>query len=97
MLDLEKPVFALRHLDNGSFICALKDGVDYLICYSELGSAFELRAGLAQEEFCEVCSVDLRRAGMKHLWLDGCYLEIGSEFVNEPEDALSPPPPCSLS
>jgi len=94
MVDRDKPVFALRHLENGSFICVLKESVDYLICYSQVDAAVELRAELCQEEFCEVCSVHLGDAGIRHIWLDGCYMEIASDLAGGVGASAPPVPPC---
>jgi hypothetical protein len=94
MFDKDKPVYALRHLDNGRFICVLKDGVDYLMSYSALEDALELRAELSQEEFCEVCSLDVRESGVRHLWLDGQYVDINCGIGADINEKAPQPPAC---
>jgi hypothetical protein len=76
MPDLDQPIFALEHLETHRLICALNDGEDYLVCFTDREDAIELRRSMGLDEHCTICCMPLRDYPIKHFWLDGQFFDM---------------------
>ena len=72
-------LYALRRLKTSQYICALREGRDYVIGFSELNAASEFRAELGEEEFAEICSIDILDFPSQSYWIDGRFVEIDTD------------------
>jgi hypothetical protein len=70
-LSLTTPVFVLRHLDSGEYICLQHEGDCYLAAFTDGDSATTFRADLGQIEHAEIISARLGDLPTEHFWLDG--------------------------
>jgi hypothetical protein len=82
--DINRPVYALEHIETHRLICALKDGEDYLVCFSDEASALEMRDSLGLHEHCDVCCFPMRDYPITRFWLDGDFMDLTAE-IGAPE------------
>lgn len=80
-VDVNRHVFALRHIDNGEFICLLQDGEDYLACFTDGDTALQFREELGLQEHVDLYGTTLARSPFQHFWLDGESLHVRHEVV----------------
>jgi hypothetical protein len=80
-INRDQRVYALRHIENGEFICMLQEGEDYLACFSDGDTALQFRAELGLQEHVDLYGTTLGRSPFRHFWLDGENIEIGQEMA----------------
>lgn len=68
-------VFALRHLENGMYISAHRNGLDYVICFTDRDSAVSFRGELGATEHCEIVPTPINSFCDGRMWLDGAFVE----------------------
>jgi hypothetical protein len=78
--DLDKQVYALEHIETHRLICALKDGEDYLVCFTDRESTLEMRDSLGLHEHCDLCCFPIRDYPITRFWLDGEFLDLTEEI-----------------
>lgn len=70
-------IFALRHIENREeFICGLKDGVDYLVCFTSLTDAEDWRMHAGLTEHVDIVDCRVSESLHDHLYLDGEFVEL---------------------
>lgn len=74
--DLDRPIYALEHIETHRLICALNDGEDYLVSFTDRESAVEMRDSLGLHEHCDVCCFPLREYPISRFWLDGEFYDL---------------------
>ena len=79
--DLKQPIYGLRHIENGEFICMLQEGEDYLACFSDGDTALQFRAELGLQEHVDLFCTTLERSPFHHFWLDGENVLLEQETV----------------
>lgn len=72
-------VFVLRHLESQQYICAMHEGEDYVIGFSNGDTAFQFRAELGQQEYAEICSVLVKDFPTRKFWFDSQFVELDPE------------------
>lgn len=70
-----KKVFALRHLENGMYISAHRNGLDYVMCFSDHAAAVDFRNELNATEHCEIVPSPISTSGDGRMWLDGTFVD----------------------
>ncbi len=80
-INVNTHIYALRHIENGEFICLLQEGEDYLACFSDGDSALQFRADLGLQEHVDLLCTTMERSPFHHFWLDGESIEIGRELA----------------
>ena len=78
--DINRPVYALEHIETHRLICALKDGDDYLVCFSDQEAATEMRDSLGLHEHCDVCCFPMVDYPITRFWLDGDFMDLTAEI-----------------
>lgn len=76
--DAARRYYALQHIETGDFICFMKDGRDYLACFSNQDTAREARLVLGLDDHVDVFSVPTDAAHQTRLWLDFECVEAGA-------------------
>ena len=79
-LDLDRPVYALEHIETHRLICALREGEDYLVCFSDEEAAQEMRDSLGLHEHCDICCFPIREYPITRFWLDGDFMDLTVEI-----------------
>jgi hypothetical protein len=68
---LKMPVFVLRHLESGEYICLQHTQNNYLAAFTDGDSATTFRSDLGQIEHAEIISLRLEDVPTDYFWLDG--------------------------
>jgi hypothetical protein len=79
---VRREIYALQHIETGDFICFIKDGLDYLACFSDAHTAREARTVLGLDEHVDVFPVSSEAAARTRLWLDFECVEAGKRAVH---------------
>ena len=78
--DLDRAVYALEHIETHRLICALREGEDYLVCFSDEEAAQEMRDSLGLHEHCDICCFPIREYPITRFWLDGDFMDLTAEI-----------------
>lgn len=79
MPSLSTVAFALRHMDTGQFLCAQRDGEDYLICFSEHAEAEGFRDALGAREHCAITGQPIGNYPIGKLYLDLAFVDVDQD------------------
>jgi len=73
--------YGLFHIENGRFLCAQRNGEDYLICFSTEEAAKEFREALGVQEHCDIIGQTLDMYPFQAFYLDEEFVEIECRVV----------------
>jgi hypothetical protein len=68
---LDRPVFLLKHLETGEYVCLRRDGREYLAAFTEPDSAARFQDEMQLIEFVDILAMPLADAPFDYFWLDG--------------------------
>ena len=77
MQSVDKLVYALCHIDTDRLLCAQKDDVDYIICFSAQPAAAEFLDALGAIEHCEIVGEALDCFPIDRFYLDEEFTGVG--------------------
>jgi len=68
---LDRPVFLLKHLETGEYVCLRREGREYLAAFTEPDSAMRFQDEMQLVEFVDILAMPLADAPFDYFWLDG--------------------------
>lgn len=71
----ETSVYTLRHLETGQYLSALRNGRNYIICFTDGDSAFAFQTALGTVEHNEIVTLPITAIPDGRMWLDGEFVE----------------------
>jgi hypothetical protein len=77
----DQPIFALRHLETGEFICLRHDMREFLAAFSDGDTAIQFREELGLLEHVDIVNLRLGDAPFDQFWLDGEMREASGQKV----------------
>lgn len=74
-------LYALRHLETGMYLSAMRGGRDYVICFTNGDSALAFREQLGTVEYNEVVPITAGSLPGGRMWLNGKFVESKPEIA----------------